>query len=328
MILSPFSIRAALSLVAEGAEEGTFDDLQKNLYLPKSKQAIADNYKSTFQSLVKSGDAAVTLDLANKIYVQEGYTIKPAFKSVAVESFGSEVEAANFGDNVKSAKAINTWVEEKTHDKIKDLISPDSLDSDSRVVIVSAIYFKGNWANKFDSKLTKKDEFWVSATESKQVDYMIQKNDFYYGQFPQLDATILKLNYNNSDISFWILLPNQRDGLAALEGKLETVNWNELNDGLFKTEVNVKIPKFKIESEFKLKEALEEVSDFDGVVEEEGGVGKALSNRIDNIVPVFSLFPASFGQHLLQRCQLQGTPGHHRTASCCRCCPQGIHRSQ
>jgi len=259
VIISPFSIRAALSLVAEGAEEGTFDDLQKNLYLPKTKQAIADNYKSTFQSLVKTGNSAVTLDVANKIYVQEGYTIKPSYKTVAVESFGSEVEAANFADNVKSAKTINTWVEQKTHDKIKDLISSDSLDADSRLVIVSAIYFKGQWANKFNKDLTKKDEFWVSANESKQVDYMIQKNDFYYGQFPQLDATILKLNYNDSDISFWIVLPNQREGLAALETKLETVNWNELNDNLFKTEVNVKIPKFKIESEFKLKEALEEL---------------------------------------------------------------------
>lgn len=249
-----------MSLVAQGAEDVTYDAIQQNLYLPKTKQAIANNYKYTFESLTKNLNSAVTLDLANKVYVQDGFTIKQAFRSAAVDSFGSEVESVNFGDNVVAAKKINTWVEEKTHDKIKDLITSDSLDSDSRLVLVSAIYFKGNWANKFDPKLTKKDDFWVTPTESKKVDYMIQKNDFFYGVFESLDATVLKLGYNNSDISFWILLPNQRDGLAALESKLQTVNWDELNDNLFKTEVNVKIPKFKIESEFKLKDALEQVS--------------------------------------------------------------------
>jgi len=105
---------------------------------------------------------------------------------------------------------------------------------------------------------------------------MNQKNDFLYGVFPEYDATALALKYNNSDISFLVILPNKKDGLAALESKLQDIDLNVLTSKLYKQEVNVKLPKFKIESSFKLKDILTELklgnifgngADFSGLLE-------------------------------------------------------------
>lgn len=247
-----------MSLVSQGASGKTFDVLRNGLHLTGTKENIAEEY-ARIQNTVTKSIGSSTLDIANKVFVQQGHSIKEPFQYVAVNKYRSEVQSVNFSENEKAAKTINTWVEEKTHDKIKNLISSDSLDSDSRLVLVNAIYFKGTWAQKFDPELTAKDDFWVSETESKKVEFMNQKNDFLYGVFPEYDASALLLKYNNSEISFLVILPNKRNGLPELESKLQDIDLSQLTSKLYKQEVNVKLPKFKIESSFKLKEVLSEV---------------------------------------------------------------------
>lgn len=247
-----------MSLASQGAGGRTFEILRDGLHLTGTKESIADNYARTQTTVAKSIGSS-TLDIANKVFVQQGHSIKKSFENVAVNHYHSEVESVNFSENVKAAKTINTWVEEKTHDKIKDLISSDSLDGDSRLVLVNAIYFKGAWAQKFNPDLTAKDDFWISETESKKVEFMNQKADFLYGVFPDYDASALLLKYNNSDISFLVILPNKRNGLPELESKLKDIDLNDLTSKLYKQEVNVKLPKFKIESSFQLKDILTEV---------------------------------------------------------------------
>lgn len=260
IILSPYSIEAALSLATQGADGESFNVLRNGLHLTGSREEIADEYGRQLAGVTKSIGAA-TLSVANKVFVQENYSIKKSFRDVAVNKYGSEVESVNFSQNEQAAATINKWVEDKTHDKIKNLISADSLSSDSRLILVNAIYFKGPWEKKFDPQLTADDDFWVSKEVSKKIQFMNKKDDFLYGVFPEYNCTALLLKYNNSEFSFLILLPNERDGLPQLEAKLDTINLNELSQKLYKQEVNVKIPKMKIESSFNLKEVLSEVGD-------------------------------------------------------------------
>lgn len=258
MILSPFSIETALNLVAQGAGGTTFKALKQGLHLTGTKGEIADNFQRENLASTRSvGDAV--LKVANKIFVAEGKTLRSDLKRVAVEKYASEIDSVDFSQNVKAANTINSWVESKTNNKIKDLIKAESLDADSRLVLVNAIYFKGPWEKKFDTKNTAADEFWVTPTNSKTVEYMNQKNDFHYGYFSEYNCSALSLKYNNSDVSFLIILPNERDGLPALERQLKDIDLQALSNKLYKQEVTVKLPKFKIESEFDLKDTLTEV---------------------------------------------------------------------
>lgn len=197
--------------------------------------------------------------IANKVYVMENYSIKRTFQNIATNSFKSEAQSLNFAANQQAASTINGWVEDHTNNKIKDLISADSLNSDTRMVLVNAIYFKGFWQHQFDKQQTFKAPFFLNEKDSVDVDFMRIKKHFNYGVFDELDATALELPYKDSDITMMIILPNKRGGLAALENKLGTINFSDMSNKMYSQEVNVEIPKFKIEFDIKLNEPLKKV---------------------------------------------------------------------
>jgi serpin B len=193
--------------------------------------------------------------------VMKNYSVKKSFNDVATKSFASEAQSLDFSQGQQSASTINGWVESHTNNKIKDLISADSLNSDTRMVLVNAIYFKGMWTHQFDKKDTFKAPFYLNDQDSVTVDFMKVKKHFKYGALPDLDATAIEMPYNNSDISMLIILPNSRTGLSALEGKLNTIDLGEISNSLYKQEVNVEIPKFKIEFDIQLNEPLQKVNE-------------------------------------------------------------------
>lgn len=91
---------------------------------------------------------------------------------VLQDSFHSESETVNFANAVGSSRNINQWVEDKTNNKIKDLIKPDALGPDTRMVLVNAIYFKGLWEHQFFKERTTTAPFYTSETEFVNVDMM------------------------------------------------------------------------------------------------------------------------------------------------------------
>lgn len=194
------------------------------------------------------------------MFVKQGYSIKPKFNEVATKSFSSEAQQLDFSKNVEAAKTINDWVEGNTNNKIKDLIKSDTLDDDTRMVLVNAIYFKGFWTHQFDKSKTFKGDFFLNDKDVVQVDYMKIKKDFKYGALADYDATAIELPYKDSDISMMIILPNTKTGLSALEAKLNQINFSEVSKSLWSQEVNVEIPKFKIEFDIELNDPLKKVS--------------------------------------------------------------------
>ncbi|XP_053662381.1 antichymotrypsin-2-like [Anopheles marshallii] len=245
VVISPFSISACLSLAAMGAGGLTAEEMYAVLAFgtPSQKQTVADNYRRLMTRLASDS----TVNVANKVYVMQNYNVKSTFNAVAKESFQSEAEAVNFAESAVAAKKINGWVESKTNNKIKDLISPDALDELTRMVLVNAVHFKGTWTYQFDSKLTRPFPFWVSEKESLQVPMMNIKKHFAYNNFEQHNFAALELTYSGSDMTMLILLPHERAGLAALEEKLPSLNLAELTTQMHKQEVEVFLPKFKIE---------------------------------------------------------------------------------
>lgn len=253
VFFSPISIHAILSLVYQGAGGQTQQAFTKTLNVPDVRVA-AEGYKEIMSRLNSVKD--VTLLMANRLFLQDGYKLQRSFKTVAVQQFFSDIDLLNFKQAAPAAAAINSWVEKQTNNKIRDLIDKDDLTQDTVLVLVNAIYFKGKWAEPFDAKLTRTEKFYLNDNDTVDVQMMHIKKKFFYKNDENLGAQILELPYSNKDISLIIILPNERNGIAELEEKLAGTDLTKITENMFKPEVQVALPKFKIEKTIDLEDAL------------------------------------------------------------------------
>lgn len=220
--------------------------------------ANAENFLAFYELLEKSIGKS-TLTIANRVYVSAGFTINQKFREVAVQKFLSDIQEVDFGQSEASASTINKLVEEKTNKKIKNLISPNMLNSLTCMVLVNAIYFKGNWKHKFNKRNTRKGNFYINENNQCPVDFMAKKQGFKYGMLTDLDAAALGMEYVDSNLSFVILLPNKRNGLLTLDSLLCNYDLANITKNMREQKVDVKIPKFKVEFDLNLNGVLKEV---------------------------------------------------------------------
>uniref|UniRef100_A0A9L0RBA5 Serpin domain-containing protein n=1 Tax=Equus caballus TaxID=9796 RepID=A0A9L0RBA5_HORSE len=170
----------------------------------------------------------------------------------------ASVESADFGNAAEeSRKKINSWVESQTNGKIKDLF-PDGSLSSAILVLVNAVYFKGQWDKKFDKKRTVEEKFWLNKDTSKSVQMMRQTSFFNFTEVEDMQAKILEVPYNGKDLSMMLLLPNEVDGLKKLEDKLTTeklIEWTS-SQNMRESLVNLHLPRFKVEESYDLKDTM------------------------------------------------------------------------
>jgi len=156
---------------------------------------------------------------------------------------------------IRSIKVSSDWVEDRTRDKIKDLIQLDMISGDTRMILVNAIYFKSNWAKKFDRSEPMK--FHISPSSSVDVPMMWKTDAIFYASLDSLSSTMIELPYKGDRIVMQVLLPNTKYGLVDLEDKLKNVDIHELFEkDKEKTEVIIGLPKFKQENTVQLYKQL------------------------------------------------------------------------
>lgn len=256
IVFSPFSVQTCVALAFAGAAGDTAEEIANGMKLVSN---FTPEVAETFQFVLEKYKDSELLKIANKIYVADGKVLKDTFAYVTKENFHAEAENINFAENEAAANTMNSWVSSKTAGKITQLITSDVLDANTRMVLLNAIHFKGEWAKKFEESETVEDDFWVTEEESIKVKYMNKKAKFGYGYFEELGCSALEMNYKNSDLSMFVLLPQERDGLKDLAEKLKTVNLVDLADKMIEEEVMVKFPKFKVEYSTELSTTLKKV---------------------------------------------------------------------
>lgn len=261
IIVSPYSIASAAALLSQGAGGSSFEEIVSALHLPNNKSAVANLFHELSNNFEKS-EETIQLKIANRIYVQHGSKISSAFNEVAESKFHAGAEAVDFGNGVESATKINRWVEENTNDKIKDLVKSDSLNSDTRLVLVNAIYFKAFWDTEFYKENTAPGKFYLNDKDTVDVQYMHIKDGFGYAALPDLDAVAVRFPYHHTDVSFIVILPNQRNGLSELERKIKDCDVSRIIEQFQEVEVDVTLPKFKFEFEISLNDVLKKVGIF------------------------------------------------------------------
>uniref|UniRef100_A0A1B6LQ12 Serpin domain-containing protein n=1 Tax=Graphocephala atropunctata TaxID=36148 RepID=A0A1B6LQ12_9HEMI len=252
VFVSPLSVQMVLALAYTGAKGKTADELAKLLSLPEK----LDNTYTGYNALLKVLQDPV-LKLANRMFVEKSAAILETFQKSAEKYFLSPAEQVDFAKDTENSRVhINSWVEDQTNKKITNLLAPGVLSSDTRLVLVNAIHFKADWSKQFQEKDTKEQPFHVSKTKSVPVQMMNIKKKFGFVHDKELEAKILELEYEGGHFRMLVILPDEIDGLAALEAKLETVNLTEKVKYMQQPTVTVALPKFKMEETMDLNQIL------------------------------------------------------------------------
>ncbi|KAI4492424.1 hypothetical protein M0804_002215 [Polistes exclamans] len=225
LITSPLSVSIVLSMAAYGARGETQDEMKSVLHLPPMSQATR-GYSNLIKYLSYATD--VESRLANKIFVNKRCSVKPSYEKMIEDAFLSSSQSVDFSQSASAANTINQWVEEQTNHRIKDLVNSDSFSSSTVMFLVNAVYFKGNWKTEFDPRFTQNRPFYVSKTEIKNVPTMFGSGKYNYGVLPECKASFVELPYKGEDCSMVIILPDEIDGLAAVEKKMALHGLNEV----------------------------------------------------------------------------------------------------
>nr|NP_995761.1 serpin 42Da, isoform D [Drosophila melanogaster]AAS64784.1 serpin 42Da, isoform D [Drosophila melanogaster]CAD21895.1 serpin 4 [Drosophila melanogaster] len=256
IVFSPFSIQTCAAMARLGAENETATQLDQGLGLASSDP---EQIAHSFHQVLAAYQDSQILRIANKIFVMDGYQLRQEFDQLLSKQFLSAAQSVDFSKNVQAAATINNWVEQRTNHLIKDLVPADVLNSESRLVLVNAIHFKGTWQHQFAKHLTRPDTFHLDGERTVQVPMMSLKERFRYADLPALDAMALELPYKDSDLSMLIVLPNTKTGLPALEEKLRLTTLSQITQSLYETKVALKLPRFKAEFQVELSEVFQKL---------------------------------------------------------------------
>uniref|UniRef100_A0A8C4PMX1 Serpin B6 n=1 Tax=Equus asinus TaxID=9793 RepID=A0A8C4PMX1_EQUAS len=261
VFFSPLSISSALAMVFMGAKGNTAAQMSQVLSLSKSSGEVGDVHQG-FQSLLSEVNRTGTqylLRTANRLFGEKSYDFLSSFKDSCHKFYQAEMEQLDFiSATEESRKHINTWVAKKTEGKITELLSSDSVDLLTKLILVNAIYFKGNWDDQFDKQQTKERPFKVSKNEEKPVQMMFKKSTFKRTYIGEIFTQILMLPYVGEELNMIIMLPDENTDLKTVEKELtyeKFVEWTR-PDMMDETEMEVFLPRFKLEEDYDMEAVL------------------------------------------------------------------------
>ena len=255
LFFSPESISVALAMTYAGARGQTAAEMAKTLdfTLPSDRLAPA---MGALLSDLNAAHPGYQLRVANGLWAQQGYVFLPGFLSVMKNDYGAGFKEVDFKTAAEAARqAINQWVAQQTNDKIQNLIAPNALSTETRLALVNAIYFKGDWEKQFEKTETKDEDFHVSAAQAVKAPLMHREGGFNYLDGGTFQA--LEIPYKSGDLSMIVFLPNAVDGLQALEQTLTASNAEQWMSQLRRVpKVILTLPKFKMTQQFGLSGTL------------------------------------------------------------------------
>jgi serine protease inhibitor len=257
--ISPYSINSALAMTFAGADGETRSEMARVLHFPNGgdvpasflalqnslEQMSAKTAELVNESKKFGGPSEpITLNIANRLFAQKGYSFREAFLSLIKQNFGGAFEPLDFvADPAAATQRINKWVADQTHDRIRDLIPGGALDKTTRLVLANALYLKAPWANEFSQNATQREPFFVRGAP---VDVPMMRKTTNFGYARREGFTVVSLPYAGNDLQFVVLLPDDINGLRELESKLSA----DVLAGcakLEKRDVDLYLPKFKLE---------------------------------------------------------------------------------
>ncbi|KAJ7338472.1 hypothetical protein JRQ81_012351 [Phrynocephalus forsythii] len=300
ILISPWSISSIMAVIYLGAKSCTAEQIAKVLHFentgenetarPKRHPRVyskleqlmynpciriqkleasnktSNNLHSRFQALsqeVNQPTKHYLLRSVNQLYGDQSVPFQKEFLQLAKEYYKIEPQTVNFQDAAEEVrKKINSWVEHQTEGKIQNLLNEGSIDSLTQLILVNALYFKGNWSKTFKKEDTTDQPFRLNKSTSKPVKMMFQHDTFNWNYIKELQTQILELRYLSNELSMFILLPDDiTDDSTGLERLEKEITYEALSkwtspEEMEEAEANVYLPRIRLEDHHELKSTL------------------------------------------------------------------------
>ncbi|MEZ4384939.1 MAG: serpin family protein [Nannocystaceae bacterium] len=254
LFMSPLSVRVALAMTYGGAAGETAAQMARVLELRGAGDEVHGAMAALLDELANAASGDQTLAIANRLWGRDGEPFRPEYLQLTRAYYGAALQAMNFADAEGSRQTINAWVADHTAGKIPELIRPGVIDGTTALVLTNAIYFKGRWASQFDPARTTEADFHV-GDKVIRAPMMAQKAKLAYSE--TADAQAIELPYEGGRLSMVIVLPRAKGGITALEAAIAAGGVDPFIQAMRPRDVEVELPRFKIESAFDLAATLQ-----------------------------------------------------------------------
>ncbi|HWO25107.1 MAG TPA: serpin family protein [Kofleriaceae bacterium] len=245
LAISPASISTALAMTWGGAKGETAAEMKQSMRLPLDADAAVTAWGKLGGAL-QAPSRALKLRIANRLFGEQSYKFEAPYLEKTKAAYGAPLEPIDFMKAPDPARAhINQWVADQTEQRIKDLLPPRSILSDTRLVLVNAIYFLADWQDPFERASTSEQPF--SLAPGKTTPAMLMRRRGNYWMAKADGAAVLELPYAGGDTSMLVVLPDKVDGLAAVEKSLDAGKVAAWLAALAPQEVLVWLPRFVID---------------------------------------------------------------------------------
>ena len=254
LCISPLSISAALTMAYNGADGTTKAALKQVLgFQPQTDTEINESFQSLF-GMLGGLDPRVTFTTGNSIWHGQQYQLQASFVQANQKYFGATVQGVNFGLST-TKDVINNWVNAQTRGKIPTIL--DATGSDDVLYLLNALYFKGAWTYRFNPQNTRPGSFILTNGTAVTKDFMGLTNGRYRRYVDaQQQIQLLDLPYGNRRFSMTLVVPQGQNTLASVASRLtrsQVDAWLAATDS---TDIELRLPKFRLEYERDLKDAL------------------------------------------------------------------------
>ncbi|XP_054162416.1 leukocyte elastase inhibitor-like [Oppia nitens] len=265
LVFSPFSIQSVLMQLHLGARSQTKQEIANILHIPPDENNSTfsnthEMFGQAVKQLIEDINVGKSLSVANQIFYQEDLSIAPTYSLALAHYHNSQLRPMNFAkDSQEVLVTINDWIEKQTHGLISNFLTspPSPLTS---LMAINAIKYKGDWHYKFDAADTESNAwFQLTNGQTTRVQMMVSQMPVAYAYNQNMQSSIIELPYRSQRLGLFLLLPNESNGIFNLLRSLNSTALTNLIASMRKVGhggVNIRIPKFSIDSMPKVTQVL------------------------------------------------------------------------
>jgi serine protease inhibitor len=281
VVLSPVSAALNLSMVLNGAAGQTRQEMLVALSLSGSELGAINTANARLIKVIRTPVKNVTLSVADSLWVDNRRaTLRPDYIKQTHVWYDAEIADLDFSDP-SAATRINGWASKETQGKIPKVI--DRVDPADLLLLLNAVYFKGQWAQKFDKAQTQQRAFTLASGAAKQVARMAQSGRFDYFETPDMQA--IRLSFGDGDLVMQVLLPAKSSSLGALEAELRPEHWKDWQAHYAPRPGKIELPRFELKSDYHLEEPLQRL-----------GMRRAFQSGSPDAAQLTGIFASASGQ--------------------------------
>jgi len=260
LIYSPYSISLALAMTYAGARGETESQMASALHFDLPQAQLHPAFNALDLALAQHGqaqskDQPLQLNIANAVWAEKTYPFLQNYLDLIALNYGAGIRLADFVNQYEPARnEINNWVSDQTNKKINNLLAPGTLNPDTRMVLVNAIYFKADWENQFDPNNTSDSLFHLLDGSTSHVKMMNDEHlTIPYTKGDGYQA--IELAYVGDTAAMDVIVPDEGN-FKQFESALNAQKLNEILGNMQPASVALGLPKFTFTQDFSVSSTL------------------------------------------------------------------------